>query len=670
MLFTEYNKLRPFFANKISYSIVLTIFWHSFMFAQTSSDSLWGIWEDTSQSDTVRIEAIHEYIVLKYLNTNPDSAYYFSKLEFNFANERGLKKHKGPALRTQSRALYRLGKYELTLEKYLQALKVFEEVEDKKGISDVLNGIGLVYKRLGDEPKAVQYFYESLKIKEEIKDGLGIAKILNNIGVLHYNNGNYDKATDFYSQSLSAAEKIGAKVLISRALNNLGSTYDYLDQDSLAIDYYKRSIKLSEEMGDDIGTARTLSNIGIIYENQQKLDEALTYHSRSLKMREKIGEKNGIAVTLNNIGNNYYNQGNYDKSIVNCKRALKIAQEIDEKRTITRASYTLYSSYFAKKRFKEALLMFELYVEVKEMLDIEESQIEILRQENDYENKKRELQQEIDRKLQAQKLKNKNILTALISIFLLIVIGFTVNTFSNLRKQKNLTKEVEKSNTNKQRLFGIISHDLINPFNAILGYTRLLDNDYESFSEQERKKFIAIINKYANNNYDLTKRLLDWSKVQQDQLVVKKTRINCKEIVLEAIQPYQVLADKKQIQINMNISDDAFIEADQNMMQTVIGNLFVNAVKYTPQKGKVVFDLVKNNDGTINLEIEDNGIGMSQEQLNCLFDITKRNTSKGTNNEKGNGLGLILSKEFVELQKGTLKLISQQNIGSKAIITI
>lgn len=203
-----------------------------------------------------------------------------------------------------------------------------------------------------------------------------------------------------------------------------------------------------------------------------------------------------------------------------------------------------------------------------------------------------------------------------------------------------------------------------------MGYTNLLEDDYDSFSEQERKEFIATINKYATNNYTLTRTLLDWAKVQQDKLVVHKATLNCKEIVKIAIQPYQVLADKKQLQININIPDQTYIEADKNMMQTVIGNLVVNAIKFTPQNGEINLLLDKNKDGTVTLEITDNGIGMTQEQLNDLFDITKRNTVKGTNNEKGNGLGLILCKELMELQQGTLQLFSKLNNGSRAVLTI
>lgn len=280
-------------------------------------------------------------------------------------------------------------------------------------------------------------------------------------------------------------------------------------------------------------------------------------------------------------------------------------------------------------------------------------------------------------------IKHKNGQTIFIEVATKIVknkFGIPVGIIGNTRditKKKKIEfqlikseKKLRESNTNKQRLFGIIAHDLVNPFNAILGYTNLLEKDYGSFSEQERIEFIKIINKYATHNYNLTKTLLDWSKVQQDRLVAYKTKLDCKEIVRAAIQPYQVLADKKQIQINAQVPNGIFVDADKNMMQTVIGNLVVNAIKFTPQKGEINLHLDKNKDGTVKIEIEDHGIGMSQEQLNSLFDITKINIVKGTSGEQGNGLGLILCKELMELQNGKLFFTSKLGQGSVATLLV
>lgn len=618
------------FPNRILYSIAFVLICQSSVFAQSDLDTQWKKWTDTTLPDTTRIKALHVYSQQKYLNSNPDSAYYFSQIAFDFAEQHNLTKHKGKALRTKARALYRQGNYKQALQAYEASLEVFKDIDDQNGISNVFNGIGLTYRRMGNDPKAVNYHYMSLKIKEALGDRKGIIRVLNNIGIIHYNNDNYDEAINFYSRGLSIAEELGDDPMTSLLLNNLANVYDYTDKDSLAINYYERSLALNEKRGDSVGIARTLTNIAIIYENSQR-EKAMSYYFKSLEIRKRLGWKNEIAMALNNIGvAYYYAYHNGEQSIVYCKQALAIAQEINEKRTISNAAGILYYSYKALGKNKEALAMLELKGATELEIKADEGKDELFRQEQLYKFEKKELQLKAEQEIQQEQLRSRNTLVAIVSIFLLVVIGFAINIFFNLKKQKTLTSEIEKSNANKQRLFGIVAHDLVNPFNAILGYTQLLEDDYDNFTEEERKQFIGIINKYANSNYNLTKTLLDWSKSQQKRMVVDKVKLNYKTMVENAIEPYLVLADKKQISVNTSIPNTIFIEADKNMMQTVISNLFVNAVKYTPEKGTVTFHLNENEDNTVNLEVVDTGIGMTEEQLNNLFDITKTNTTRGT----------------------------------------
>ena len=450
-----------------------------------------------------------------------------------------------------------------------------------------------------------------------------------------------------------------------------------------------KAVALAKTLKNNEVVAETLVNRGGLYVNEKKFSKALSDFTESNRMAKQINATNLVTRNYINIAELYnktkaFKLSNSYMDSIAVYNSLSIDNEMVNK---ARLDTLYYSNYLNLKQYKKAIIHLKNYNTY--LVSTKDSIINLKYAEygKKYQTDKKIQENELLKKenriksLEVAQQKKARDYLIVFSVLGFITLGVTYSRFRAKRKTAKILEkqnatinqqkvELEKSNANKQRLFGIIAHDLVNPFNAILGYTNLLEDDYDSFSEQERKEFIKTINKYANNNYKLTRTLLDWAKLQQDRLVVNKEKLNCKQMVKEALQPYLVLADKKQLQINTKIPDNTFIEADQNMMQTVIGNLFVNAIKFTPQQGEINLHLDKNTDGTVTLEIKDNGIGMSQEQLNNLFDITKVSTSQGTNKESGNGLGLILCKELIELQKGTLQIFSTLNKGSKAVVSI
>ena len=251
----------------------------------------------------------------------------------------------------------------------------------------------------------------------------------------------------------------------------------------------------------------------------------------------------------------------------------------------------------------------------------------------------------------------------------------TIRTISKVEKLGQLfisnNKIIQSDSVDdKDLLFSIISHNLINPFNIILGFSKILKDEYYNFNDADRLAQINNINKYASANYRLTKNLLDWSKLQQQGIVVKKEILNCKTFIKETIKPYMCLAENKEIEIKLKINEKDIIYADEKLLHTIIANLFMNAIKFTKRKGliKISLKLLKNRQTEI--IIEDDGIGMTNEQLNKIFKISKINSKNGTENEKGTGLGLFISKKLIDYHNSSLNFSSIVNKGTKAIITL
>lgn len=450
-----------------------------------------------------------------------------------------------------------------------------------------------------------------------------------------------------------------------------------------------KAVALAKTLKNEEVIAETLLNRGGLYVNEKKFSKALSDFTESNRMAKQINATNLVTRNYINIAELYnktkaFKLSNSYMDSIAVYNSLSIDNDMVNK---ARLDTLYYSNYLNLKQYKKAIIHLKNYntylVSTKDSIMNSKYAEYGKKYQTDKKIQENELLKKENRikSLEVAQQKKARDYLIVFSVLGIIAFGSIYSRFSTKKKAANLLAkqyavinqqkvDLEQSNATKQKLFGIIAHDLINPFNAILGYTNLLEEDYNTFTDAQRKTFISTINKYANSNYNLTRTLLDWAKVQQDKFIVNKTQLKIKDVVDNALQPYQVLADKKQIKVIAKIPRDITIEADQNMMQTVIANLFVNAIKFTPQQGEINLHLDKNTDGTVTLEIKDNGIGMSQEQLNNLFDITKVSTSQGTNKESGNGLGLILCKELIELQKGTLQIFSTLNKGSKAVVSI
>ena len=237
------------------------------------------------------------------------------------------------------------------------------------------------------------------------------------------------------------------------------------------------------------------------------------------------------------------------------------------------------------------------------------------------------------------------------------------------KKVKERTIQLSELNATKDKFFSIIAHDLKNPFNALMGFSTLLLDDYNSFDDDERKDLIQTMSDASENAYKLLQNLLEWSRSQTGSIKWYPDIIHLDEIANETLNLLKNQAMNKNITIVGVVPANITAFADGNMITTVIRNLMSNALKYTPKGGEVKLYTTQQNNH-IEITIEDNGVGIRKEDLNKLFRIDVNFSTNGTNNEMGTGLGLILCREFVEKNGGKIWVESEEGKGSKFKFTL
>jgi len=230
-------------------------------------------------------------------------------------------------------------------------------------------------------------------------------------------------------------------------------------------------------------------------------------------------------------------------------------------------------------------------------------------------------------------------------------------------KLEQYAKELIESNISKDKFFSILAHDLKSPFHSLLGYTEILSNEYDTLNDKERRKFIGILRNTTKNVFDLLENLLEWSRMQSGRMEYKPETFDIHVMIEYVVDLLRANALKKDIRLLDNSSPDLLVTADKNMIRSVLQNLISNALKFTSSKGEVEVTTMEN-PGYVEVIVKDTGIGMSPEDLNKLFKIDVSFTRKGTSQEVGTGLGLILCKELLEKNTGRIWVESEKNKGT------
>jgi signal transduction histidine kinase len=241
----------------------------------------------------------------------------------------------------------------------------------------------------------------------------------------------------------------------------------------------------------------------------------------------------------------------------------------------------------------------------------------------------------------------------------------------NLERSRLIESEkvLQELNATKDKIFSIISHDLRNPFNSLMGYNELLISNAESYSPEKVRRFAQEMHKSSEQALSLLENLLHWSRLQTGKLVPSPEKLNPQALLDELISLTRAEATKKKITIKPDIQTSDMVYADREMTKTVLRNLVTNALKYSYPKD-VITVKAENLEDQLQFTVSDTGIGIEKEYVSDIFKVDCKVSKPGTNNETGTGLGLILCKEFVEINNGRIWAESELGKGSDFKLTL
>lgn len=620
----------------------------------------------SSKADTSRI-SIYKAIITIYRKEKPDSAIFYARQGLALSNELNFTMGKGLMLGQMGVINMAIGKMDQAKSDLLAALTIFKELNYEPGILSANNSLGVSCVKMGAYKQAAQHFLAALKINEANNNIHGLVQSYIKLGALNEQINNLDKAQEYYQKALKLNEQLKETGPEASILNNLGIVYAKKGLMKQALPCFLRTIKIAGPEQADL-LALALGNAGDVYQQLGDLKKAFDYQNESLAIARKLQFAEAEATTLVNLAS-LKTITKPDTSLLLLKQALVITKAIQQHHVRLDVYGGLIEVYKHLGNYKEATQFLEEREALKDSIFTLKNSKDIanLIATNDLASSQLKVQ-----KLLLSNAKNEFhtwiilAVTISISIILLIVVLFYLKTKSLNKQLLIQQKELKGLNNFKDKLFSIISHDLRSPVATIVTLLSVLEEEEDT---AEMKTFIPKLKQHSRSTLDVMDKLLIWGQSQLKGATQNQTHFNAKTIIVECLYLHNVTSEQKGIKLIDNTPDEVVLFADMSHVDFVIRNLIANAVKYTRADGFVAVNAdINSPKGYTTLIIKDNGIGVAKSLQDRIFEPDNQ-SMEGTDSEKGNSIGLMLCKEFVERNEGKIWLESELGKGTSFYVS-
>jgi signal transduction histidine kinase len=562
-------------------------------------------------------------------------------------------------------------------------LKLSVSLKDSAQIADCLNFLGFDYQELGEFDEAYYYFSQTLRISISINDSTKIARAYINVASVLKELGQYEDALNYLDRSRQIAKKTSNSSSVPYILDEIGDVLQRQNQLEKAEATLLQSLKLTREMNQLILEPEVFQKLGEVFNKQGDFEKANMYYDSALASYAKSNNIFGTAQIKLGYGKVYLKQMKLDSAKLMIEESRTLAHQLNAKKAEADCLTALGELAELKKDFEKALAYYKLSSQISDSLVSRETLTKTFQNQLRFETENRDLEiAELTafKKKQIKTNKQEELIRNILVVSMALTAAVLLTVYRSGQRRLKINKlllehqeeikhraiELEQLNKVKDKFFSIISHDLRSPMNSLSAILKLMEgkgltaDEFGRLSKELRLQF--------SNTKTLINNLLDWALMQMDKLKTQPEQINLRTIATENYNLLSSLHLKEITFVNL-INEAHHGYADANMINLVFRNLIMNAIKFTDNGGIITSDSIER-DNHFEICITDNGVGMDDEVKKLIFEKTIGYSTRGTANEKGTGLGLILCKEFVERNGGTIWVESQLGVGSKFYFTV
>lgn len=604
-----------------------------------------------------------------------------------------------------------LGRYSKSVQFLSRAYEYYQRLDNKINAARALNNLGSVYMRLQNHEESAKAYFEALRLFEELDSQIGIAGINSNLALLYSDQMEYRRALEHSNFALEIFKQLDRKQERANLLNNIGEIHINLDESDKALEILQECYALYSELNDNQGIASALNNIGNVYAQKGNYTEAIVSYKKSLQIFIKLDLMGQAPRVYNHIAHASIQLEEYEKALENLKKALEISDQIGLQDAKLDSYKRYYELYGKKEDYQTALSYFEKYSLLKDSLFNDKKTQQLSYIEESYEIDKRERENELLRQQQATKdevIKRQTlqvkVLIGGVVIFLLFAIYYYRINEQKRKTNVLLSQQNEEINSKQKELLSAnkslqVSEQQLHQANMELQTvnSRLETTVRKRTSElqrtnQELDTFLYQSSHALRRPIVHVKGLVQLARIEPDQHEVlglydklddTATRMDLmlKKLVMASeiyvTEPEVELIDFKQLikEVWDNLTDSLKVQsvslqhsipknigfkADRKLLKIMLLNLLENAIFYneaTKRKKALVTINIASNPKSLDIKVNDNGIGITEESIASIFDLF----SVGTDKTRGYGLGLYIVKKAVEKLQGVITVSSKRN---------
>lgn len=531
-------------------------------------------------------------------------------------------------------ALYNMiiGNYEVSTSNSIESLKLYEALNDERGIADVKYAIAGVYYKTNDYHLGLVYLIDALNIYKKFNDYYNISRCEKSLGTIYDYFDDKKKAILSYENAISAAQKINDIVLESNAYNNLSGIYIKLGEIEKAYDLVEKSILIKKQANDTRGLAFALYGKGKVLLAQKKYVDSEINFKAALTIHEQMGEQLGLVMVQTKLAKLYVENNRLDEAIVLLQKTLETVNKYNVTIIKFKVYYLLYTIMKMQKKVEKALCYLELYLKEKEGV----LNTQTLKVIDSYDMLVQMKMQQKDAELEKEKA---------------------------LMEEKN--RRTEDSARIRQEFLSTMSHEIRTPLNAVTTIVSMLNDDFSVYS----KELIEPLKFSTNHLMNIINDILDFTKLDLGKVKLDTHKVDIISLLKHFKKTYEIHALQKDISFILKTDD--LLEKNYMMDETkiiqILGNLVGNAIKFT-DVGEVILDVTvakqKENSDVLLFKVSDTGEGIEKDKIKLIFDSFSQIKNITTRKEGGTGLGLAIVKNLISLHKSKIKVKSIFGKGS------